>query len=113
MLSDIDGEGIRSAAGLPNYDGAYVVGRDVLGLFCELGLPIGVGDVIVKVGDTPIKNTEHFIQVFDNLPEEQFTDIVIYRSQKPKTLSFISKKVPMGGIAEEATKQWIENQPEL
>lgn len=113
VLSDIDGEGIRSAAGLPNYDGAYVVGRDVLGLFCELGLPIGVGDVIVKVGDTPIKNTEHFIQVFDNLPEEQFTDIVIYRSQKPKTLSFISKKVPMGGIAEEATKQWIENQPEL
>lgn len=113
ILSNVEGEGIRSAAGLPNYDGAYIVGRDVLGLFCVLGLPVGIGDVIVQVGETPIHDAEQFIQVFDSLPEGQLIDVVVYRSQKPKMLSFMSKKVPLGGITEEATKQWLENQPEV
>lgn len=111
IISNVEGEGIRSAAGLPNYDGAYIVGRDVLGVFCVLGLPIGIGDVIVKVGDVPIKNAQQFIEVFDHLPEEQMVDVVIYRSQKPLTLSFMSKKVGNDGITESATKEWLEHQP--
>lgn len=111
VLSDVDGEGIRSAAGLPNYDGAYVAGRDVLGLFCELGLPIGVGDVIVRVGDTDIKDSRHFIECFERLPMGQATELVIYRSQKPLTLNFVTKEVLESGIAGAATAEWEKNQP--
>lgn len=111
VLSDIEGEGIRSAAGLPNYDGAYVVGRDVLGLFCELGLPIGVGDVIVKVGDTDIKDCRQFMECFEQLPLGVSMEIVIYRSQKPVTLNFVTKKALESGIAGAATEEWEKNQP--
>ena len=112
VLSDIEGEGIRSAAGLPNYNGAYVVGRDVLGLFCELGLPIGVGDVIVKVGDTEIEDCQQFIDCFEQLPVGVSTEIIIYRSQKPITLNFVTKQVLEKGIAGEATQEWLESYPE-
>lgn len=111
LLCDIEGEGIRSAAGLPNYDGAYVAGRDVLGIFCELGLPISVGDVIVRVGETDIRDSRHFMECFEKLPEGLATEIVIYRSQKPVTLNFVTKKVLESGIAGSATEEWKKNQP--
>lgn len=112
VLRDIDGEGIRSAAGLPDYSGAYVAGRDVLGIFCELGLPVGVGDVIVKVGGTEIKNGRQFVECFESLPIGLPAEVVIYRSQKPVTLNFMKKQVLETGIAGAAAQEWERKRPQ-
>lgn len=111
FLSDVEGEGIRSAAGLPDYNGVYIAGRDVLGVFCELGLPIGVGDVIVRVGDQKIINCQGFIECFEHMPVGVEMEIEIYRSQKPLVLNFVTKSILETGIAGAATTEWLENQP--
>ena len=112
LLGDIEGEGIRSAAGLPDCSGAYVAGCDVLGLFCELGLPIGVGDVIVRVGKTKITDCRQFMEIFENMPEGISTEIVVYRSQKPLAFPFVTGKLLEEGIAGAAAQKWKENQPD-
>ena len=106
LLSDIDGEGMRSAAGLPDFCGVYIAERDVLGLFCKLGIPIGVGDVIREVGGVTIRNTDDFLTAFEAIPLNRPTAIVIYRSQKPLTLDFIKTTNDYQSITEAADITW-------
>ena len=106
LLSDIDGEGMRSAAGLPDFCGVYIAERDVLGLFCKLGIPIGVGDVIREVGGVTIRNTDDFLTAFEAIPLNRPTAIVIYRSQKPLTLDFIKTTNDYQSINEAADITW-------
>ena len=109
LLSNITGEGMRSAAGLPDLSGVFILERDVLGLFCKLGLPIGTGDVIRRIGDRVIGNVEDFLEAFQEIPLNTPVTIGIYRSQKPLELTFIKQTEDFTSITEEAKEEWQEN----
>ena len=112
LLSDIDGEGMRSAAGLPDFNGVYIAERDVLGLFCKLGIPIGAGDVIRSVNDTPITGIQDFVKAFDAIPLNRPAKMEIYRSQKPLALDFIKTTDDYRSINELADSSWRESMVE-
>lgn len=109
LLSNITGEGMRSAAGLPDLSGVFILEREVLGLFCKLGLPIGTGDVIRQVGEHKIGNVEDFLEAFREIPLNVPVKISIYRSQKPLELTFIKQTEDFTSITEEAREEWQEN----
>lgn len=113
VLSNISNEGIRSAAGLPDLNGVYIVSRDVLGLFCKLGLPIGVGDVIRQIKDVPVLNIEDFLREFDKIPLNVSTTIHIFRSQLPVEFEFVKKTNDYQSICDEATDAWKSSAPLL
>lgn len=113
ILSNISNEGIRSAAGLPDLNGVYIVSRDVLGLFCKLGLPIGVGDVIRKINDIEINNIEDFLREFDQIPLNVPTTVHIFRSQLPMEFEFVKQTNDYQSICEEATDAWMSSAPLL
>lgn len=113
VLSNISNEGIRSAAGLPDLNGVYIVSRDVLGLFCKLGLPIGVGDVIRQINNVPILNIEDFLREFDNIPLNVSTTIHIFRSQLPMEFEFVKQTNDYQSICDEATDAWKSSAPLL
>lgn len=91
LLINIYNDGIMSVSGLPDKQGVYIAERDVLGLFCGLGLPIGAGDVIRKIGGVIIGNTDDFIREFEQIPLHTPIEIEIYRSQKPMTITFVKE----------------------
>ena len=105
-LCNITGEGIRSAAGLPDLNGVYIAARDVLGLFCKLGLPIGVGDVIRSINGTPITDVNSFLREFEAIPLNIPVKITIFRSQQPMELEFIKTTNDYRSISEEAFEAW-------
>ncbi len=109
LLSDITGEGMRSAAGLPDLYGVFILQREVLGLFCKLGLPIGVGDVIRKIDGKEIRCIGDFLEAFDAIQLNIPVSIQIYRSQKPLELTFIKQTEDYTSITDEAKKEWEEN----
>ena len=111
VLSDIDGEGMRSAAGLPDYQGAFVLKRDVLGLFCKLGLSIGAGDVIRSIGGQNVENVDTFVRLFEHVPLKTPVEIVIYRSQQPMYLVLIKETEHYTAIADEAKSAWQSGAP--
>ncbi len=113
LLSNITNEGIRSAAGLPDLKGVYVADRDVLGLFCKLGLPIGVGDVIRQIGDAEICCIDDFLREFENIPLGTPTRIVIFRSQLPQEFEFVKQTNDYQSICDEATTAWSSGAPLL
>lgn len=113
VLSDISNEGIRSAAGIPDLDGVYIVSREVLGLFCKLGLPLGVGDVIRQINDIPIRNTADFVREFDRIALNTPTRIQIFRSQRPVEFEFVKQTNDYQSICEEATDAWKSSAPLL
>lgn len=108
VFSDAESEGVRSAAGLPDNNGAFVVDRDVLGLFCKLGLPIGIGDVIRRVGGTVIRHASDFPIAFEKIQLGVLTPIEIYRSQKPLLLNFIKDTDDFRSIGEVTEIEWRE-----
>ena len=89
VLTNISNEGLRSAAGLPDKDGVMVIDRAVLGLFCRIGLPLGAGDVIRRIGDRVVRNTDDFLSAFQAMPIRVPVQIDFYRSQRPETLTFV------------------------
>ncbi len=113
LLSNITNEGLRSAAGLQDYNGVFIVKRDVLGLFCKLGLPIGTGDVIRSIGDVKISGIDDFIREFEMIPLNVPIQIGFYRSQKPHEITFIRDKEDFRPIAEEAIDAWKTQSPML
>ena len=92
LLSDIDGEGMRSAAGLPDTEGVFILDRAVLGIFTTLSLPIGAGDVIRKIGDVKIKNIDDFLNVMQTLPLNTPTTLEWFRDQLPHNCMFVIAK---------------------
>lgn len=108
LLSNITGEGMRSAAGLPDLDGVFIMERDVLGLFCKLGLPIGKGDVIRSIGERKIRGTDDFKQAFEAIPLNTPVSIGIYRSQKPMEFTFLKQTTDFTSITEKAKEEWAE-----
>lgn len=113
LLSEISNEGIRSAAGLPDYSGVFIAERDVLGLFCKLGLPIGVGDVIRSIDGQEINNAESFIQILESIPLQKPVPIVFFRSQKLHSIVFTKEVENFTPIAQEATEAWEKSEPML
>ena len=112
LLCNISNEGIRSAAGLPDMDGVYVAERDVLGLFCKLGLPIGTGDVIRSIDHVSIRNINDFLDAFESIPLRTPVQISFYRSQKLQEITFIKEKADFKSIAKEALEIWEQNAPQ-
>lgn len=107
-LSNITGEGMRSAAGLPDLYGVFILDRDVLGIFCKLGLPIGVGDVIRKIEGKEIQCIQDFRKAFGEIPLNIPVRIEIYRSQKPMILTFIKQTEDYTSITDAARREWYE-----
>lgn len=109
LLSNITGEGMRSAAGLPDLHGVFILEREVLGLFCKLGLPIGVGDVIREIDGKVVRCVEDFLEAFEKIELNTPVSVQIYRSQKPMDLTFIKQTEDYTSITEEAKKEWKAN----
>ena len=65
QISDIYSEGIKSAAGLPDYNGAMIMTMEETSEFIILGFM--VSDVIRKINGTDIINAKGFIEEFSKI----------------------------------------------
>lgn len=83
-LIDITDDGLRSATGLPDYKGTYLLDIPAIGWWVEEGFR--TSDVIRKVNHEEIVHTEDFIRVYKHLKQGDDYEIEVYRNQTHHTL---------------------------
>ena len=105
-MTGIEDDGIRSATGLPDYDGAYIVKRDILGYFCKTGIPAGVGDVVRAVNGVRIRTPEDLVREFDRMPGGTCASIEVFRNQTSHTFTFVKPDGDYVSIVDEAVEEW-------
>ncbi|MGL6174668.1 MAG: right-handed parallel beta-helix repeat-containing protein [Cellulosilyticaceae bacterium] len=86
-FSDVTSEGLRSAAGLPDYKGTYMVEIPTIGGWVEEGYR--QSDVIRKINGQEIAHTQDFIKYYEVIEEGNNYEVEIYRNQTPITLKVV------------------------
>lgn len=88
-LTSIFSEGIRSATGLPDLNGACFYSLTSESYAYSQGLR--QLDVIRKIKGTVVTTKESFWIVYNQIPQGSVIDLEIYRNQAPMNLSIIKK----------------------
>lgn len=86
VISDIGGDGLRSAAGLPDYSGVYIAEMGIRGSFQSQGFRIG--DVIRSINGVKIENVDDLIERIGQIAPGASVKVEIYRNQKPMELMY-------------------------
>lgn len=89
LLSDINGDGMQSAAGLPDKCGVMLLRVPFDADFSAYGMRMS--DVIRSLNENAVENTEDFVKVFGKIPAGNEVRAEIYRNQRKTEIVFTKR----------------------